>query len=44
MRISTNGADKFLDKKYSLEDISERQVKVSTFADMNGPFELIGSQ
>jgi hypothetical protein len=35
---------KFLDERWGLEDIAERHVKVSTFADMNDPFELIGSQ
>ena len=37
-------AYKFLDEKYGLKDITERRVKVSTFADMNDPFELIGSR
>jgi hypothetical protein len=37
-------AYKFLDQKYGLKDLTERRVKVSTFADMNDPFELIGSQ
>ena len=35
---------KFLDEHWGLEDIAERHVKVSTFADMNDPFELIGSR
>jgi hypothetical protein len=35
-------AYKFLDEKWGLEDIAERRVKVSTFADMNDPFELLG--
>jgi hypothetical protein len=37
-------AYKFLDEKYGLKDIAGRRVKVSTFADMNDPFELLGSQ
>ena len=37
-------AYKFLDEKYGLKDITERRVKVSTFVDMNDPFELIGSR
>ena len=37
-------AYKFLDEKYALKDLTERRVKVSTFADMNDPFELIGSR
>jgi hypothetical protein len=37
-------AYKFLDEKYGLKDITERRVKVSTFADMNDPFELLGSR
>jgi hypothetical protein len=35
-------AYKFLDARYGKKDIVERRVKVSTFADMNDPFELIG--
>jgi hypothetical protein len=37
-------AYKYLDEKFGLKDITDRHVKVSTFADMNDPFELIGSQ
>ena len=43
-RIERMRAYKFLDAKYGLKDITERRVKVSTFVDMNDPFELIGSQ
>ncbi|HKE27279.1 MAG TPA: DUF2971 domain-containing protein [Bryobacteraceae bacterium] len=35
---------KFLDEEYGLKDITERRVNVSTFADMNDPFELIASR
>jgi len=37
-------AYKYLDQKWGLEDITEFHVKVSQFADMNDPFELIGSR
>jgi hypothetical protein len=37
-------AYKFLDQKWGLKDIVDKRVKVSTFTDMNDPFELIGSR
>jgi hypothetical protein len=37
-------AYKFLEEKFGLRDIAEKQVKASKFADMNDPFELIGVQ
>lgn len=33
---------KFLPAKYAVQDLLRRQIKISTFPDMNDPFELLG--
>ena len=33
---------KFLSKKFALENLTERRIKISEYSDMNDPFELWG--
>jgi hypothetical protein len=33
---------KFLPAEFALQNLIKREIKISTFADMNDPFELLG--
>jgi hypothetical protein len=35
-------AYKFLPSQFALQDLIKREIKISTFPDMNDPFELLG--
>ena len=42
MNIEGTRAYKFLPAEFALQDLTKRQIKISTFPDMNDPFELLG--
>src|SRR5262245_21901599 len=33
---------KFLSKQFALQNLTKQRIKISTYADMNDPFELLG--